>query len=216
MSLARAEADLVSARNDVKRYENLLENARQRVLKIEHYIEMARLYSGGSDDEENVYSRRQRSGVSGSAVTEVIAHLRDVGRAVKTRDLVPILKAKDIRVSALQDREVTVLSGYLSRAPELVGNRTEGWWLAEWGGPVRPAGPSGTREVGWPQDGAAEAGTDDEPTRAFTSRDPDTNPSKDADNRGGWDKPAPREAPTRGGGGWGNPKSADLDDDIPF
>lgn len=134
MSLERAEADLAQARAEVRRYEQQLESARQRALKLEHYVELARHYAalaGGIDDEPRQGSK-QRGGASVDAVRVVIGLLREAKRPIKTRDLLATLRDRGIVLGGPADRQVTNLSGYLSRNEELVNDRATGWSLKEW------------------------------------------------------------------------------------
>ncbi|MBE9603983.1 hypothetical protein IAI18_03840 [Acetobacteraceae bacterium H6797] len=137
MSRSRAEADLAAIRKEIQKYELLLNNAREKATKIEHYIEIQNHYeeveSGinfleKSPDYEN--KKRPTRGISAEAVDFVIETLKKHARPMQTRELVEILDKKNIKVSNNDEKAVTVLSSYLSRTPELINQRNLGWWFS--------------------------------------------------------------------------------------
>ncbi|HYF08513.1 MAG TPA: hypothetical protein VD970_12890 [Acetobacteraceae bacterium] len=160
MDVGKAEADLRQVRSQIQRLEGQLAEARDRELKIRHFLEMASLYSGGGQQQPSEPSANRRGGASGEAVRSVIAALREAGRPMTTKELLRHLDEAGLSLRSAPGREVVNLSAYLSRAPELKNDRVLGWSLAEWKtkAPV-PSTPASRAE---PDDGPSTVPGNDE------------------------------------------------------
>lgn len=144
MATTKAEADLAAVKAEIQRLERALEAARHRATKIEHYIEMARVYGGGlypcdsppGDELETTassavpQSQRHRSGKGNAVVNTVIEILRQAGDFMRTRDILVKLSQQGVAIGG--GNQVTNLSGYLSRSELLENDRSLGWALKEW------------------------------------------------------------------------------------
>lgn len=128
MAVNQARADLARLQSEIKRLENQLLVAKQRAEKVANYIEMSELYSSGMGVTAS--ATRSRSGKSAAAADMVAQILGQKGHPIPTRDLLKELESKGIIFDS--HNPVTNLSSALSRSPLLVGDRTEGWSLAEW------------------------------------------------------------------------------------
>jgi hypothetical protein len=122
--------------------------ARARAVKLEHYIEMAREFGGHGVDvsespqREGTNEPRQRApqgGMSGRAVQECIAIIRERGQPVHTNELHRLIAERGVTLGGKNPAQA--LSGYLSRTPGLVADRSRGWSLAEWGADLSSVGP---------------------------------------------------------------------------
>lgn len=136
MGLAKAKSDLEAVRREIAQLEAKLRNAKDREIKISHYIEMFELYSGerATDSVGSETSQRQRrtSSVTSNvndAVTACINYLREVKHPVKTKDLLTMLQDRGIEVGG--QNPVTNLSAMLSRSEGLQADRSVGWSLCE-------------------------------------------------------------------------------------
>lgn len=129
MSIERAETDLARVRSEIQRLQMQLEIASARSLKLEHYIEMARLYDV-ADASEQPDDPRNKPGSGSPLVPVCVEYIRQTGQRQPTRKLVEVLEAQGFKIGGTN--KVTNLSGSLSRAPELTPNRVEGWGLKEW------------------------------------------------------------------------------------
>jgi hypothetical protein len=133
MSISRAESDLAQAKMEMQRLERDLKAAQERAIKIQHYLEMARLYDMGTtvSADRSPGKRRQRSGKSAIYTRAAIETLRRAGHPMKTRALVRALSDQGIEIGG-KDPVIT-LSGSLSRSGELeMPDRAAGWVLKEW------------------------------------------------------------------------------------
>jgi hypothetical protein len=147
MSIARAEQDLARLQREISRLDAELTAARERATKIAHYIEMAREYQNVPEGTALIDGilisktaprlRAAQGGMSGAAVRETIDILRESGRPVHTRELLPILEQRGIKIGGANP--LTNLSGYLSRSDDLIADRSRGWRLKEWEGAELPA-----------------------------------------------------------------------------
>lgn len=136
MGLAKAKSDLEAVRREIAQLEAKLRNAKDREVKISHYIEMSELYGGerATDSLGSETSQRQRRTSSATsnvndAVTACINYLREVKHPVKTKDLLKMLQDRGIDVGG--QNPVTNLSAMLSRSEGLQADRTVGWSLCE-------------------------------------------------------------------------------------
>jgi hypothetical protein len=76
---------------------------------------------------------RQRiphGGMSGRAVQECISILRETGKPIQTKTLFDMIQQRGVRLGGANPAQA--LSGYLSRTPGLIANRSAGWSLEEW------------------------------------------------------------------------------------
>ena len=152
MSIQRAERELVALQQEMDRLDVQIGEARSRAVKLGHYIEMAREFDdGGSAVATTVGSNaykatatndtRQRTpqgGMSGRAVRECIAMLREHGRPIQTGRLYELIQQRGVRLGGKNPAQA--LSGYLSRTPGLTADRSVGWSLEEW---QQPQGSTG-------------------------------------------------------------------------
>ncbi len=126
-ALDRAARDLEEVEAEIERAKAHLADLTQRCADIRTFMRMAALYESG---EGFAAINRQRGGVSGAAVRAVTTHLRETGKPAHTRDLIKLLATKNIIISG--NNPLANLSGFLSRADELVNSRVNGWALTEW------------------------------------------------------------------------------------
>jgi hypothetical protein len=146
MSIQRAERELADLRQEIPRLEAQLAGKRDRAQKLEHYVEVAREFSDGRikepdashagtngaaqiHQEDTRANRAPRGGISGRAVQESIAIIRERNQGMQTKDLSALLESRGIRLGG--KNPVGALSGYLSRTPEVVSDRIRGWILKE-------------------------------------------------------------------------------------
>lgn len=125
MSLDRATSDLAKLKLEVARLQAQLNAANEKVLKLEHYIEVTRAYESQQDDVDRV-----KGGVGTLLVSTVIEILREKGTRQPTRLLVEELERRGLHIGG--QNKITNLSGMLSRSGDLVSSRTEGWGLSVW------------------------------------------------------------------------------------
>lgn len=142
MSVEKATVELARVRREVSRLREQLAQAQALETKIANYIEIAQRYEEALGDASHLTHKKEASqgpaekpkmptsGTSYDAVRATISILREAGKPVRTRDLVPILAEKGINIGG--ENPVTNLSGFLSRSPDLIANRALGWHLAEW------------------------------------------------------------------------------------
>jgi hypothetical protein len=137
MSAQRAERELADLRQESSRLESRLSSVRDRIVKLEHYIEMAREFGDGESTRANeTHSANQerqrapRGGMSGRAVQECIAILRERGHPIQTKELYALIERRGIKLGG--KTPIGSLSGCLSRTPGLVADRSRGWSLIEW------------------------------------------------------------------------------------
>jgi hypothetical protein len=140
MSVQRAQQELAHLRQEIQRIEGRLLDMRARAIKLEHYIEMAREFgdrpsartndTASSARSHDDRERAPRGGMSGRAVQECISILRERHEPIHTTELHALIVDRGIRLGGKNPAQA--LSGYLSRTPELVSNRSQGWSLREW------------------------------------------------------------------------------------
>jgi hypothetical protein len=143
MSVQRAERELIALQQDLQRLEAEITHKKDRATKLAHYVEIRREYereassteagpeqTGESPKPNGSTPRAPKGGASGRAVRECFAILRERKQPVPTRELHEILKQRGIHLGGISP--VASLSGYLSRTPGLVADRTLGWSLTEW------------------------------------------------------------------------------------
>jgi hypothetical protein len=137
VSVERAEKDLSRAKSDVARLEAQLTDARSRATKLEHYIEMARLYDAASSDGG---AKPNRVTPKPNATTVAIEILRREGKPLHTHVLLDELAKQGIHISGINPPGN--LASTLSRSDLLESSRVEGWRLVEWKDdrPVTPWG----------------------------------------------------------------------------
>ena len=125
MSIKQAELDLARARGDAERLAVQLKAAESRILKLENYLELARLYEERAEPPDGAVS------ASGPAIVQAaISILQERKTRQKTSALVEELERRGQRIGGTN--KITNLSGSLSRSPLLTASRTEGWGLKEW------------------------------------------------------------------------------------
>jgi hypothetical protein len=73
--------------------------------------------------------------MSGRAVRECIAVLRERRQHIPTRQLYEIIQQRGIQLGG--STPVTSLSSYLSRTPGIIADRILGWGLEEWNDRLR-------------------------------------------------------------------------------
>lgn len=143
MSIQRAARELLALRQEIERLDARIGEARDRAVKLDHYIEMAREFGNGAAGEaasesrthrtESMNGSRQRTpkgGMSGRAVQECIAILRERRKPIHTKELSEMIGQRGFRLGGANPLQS--LSGYLSRTPGLIANRSVGWSLEEW------------------------------------------------------------------------------------
>lgn len=144
MSIERAERELALARRRVAESEARLSADRDRVTKLEHFIEVAREFGsefGGQRREQTSESESERRppptrGLWARIMREAVAALRERGSPASARELVPLVENRGVRINTKHpDR---ALAQYLSREPAVIGDHArgnvgQGWFLREWG-----------------------------------------------------------------------------------
>jgi hypothetical protein len=161
MSIQRAVRELLALRQEIERLDARIGEARDRAVKLDHYIEMAREFDDGAAGEaasesgthraESMNGSRQRTpqgGMSGRAVQECISILRESGKPIHTKTLFEMIQQRGVRLGGANPAQA--LSGYLSRTPGLVANRSIGWSLEEW---QKPEGETGRDDSSAPAGG---------------------------------------------------------------
>lgn len=134
-TLDRARRDMERLKAEHNATQAALIDLEKRIEDVSTYIRMAEFYA----DENAELAGRPRGGTSGAAVRMVIDHLRNVGHAVHTRQLLDMLKEGGVTIGG--GNPVANLSGFLSRSEELTNSRSHGWALTEWGRVAPGAGP---------------------------------------------------------------------------
>jgi hypothetical protein len=148
MSAQQAEREFAALQHTIQRLESEISAARDRAMKLAHYIEMAREFGeggvanpmGGSPNPtgestnrpNGAGSRMPKGGMSGRAVQECIAILRERKERIPLRKLYELIQQRGIHLGGKSP--INSLSGYLSRTPGLTGDKTLGWGLQEWAG----------------------------------------------------------------------------------
>src|ERR1700730_8898070 len=125
MSIQRAERELVALQQESDRLDARIGEVRSRAVKLGHYIEMAREFDDGAADEaaaesgmhraESMNGSRQRTpkgGMSGRAVQECIAILRERRKPVHTKELFEMIGQRGFQFGGANPLQA--LSGYLS------------------------------------------------------------------------------------------------------
>jgi hypothetical protein len=140
MSIQRAERELVALQQEITRLDARIGEARSRAVKLGHYIEMAREFGDAGADVESathgaapLNGARQRipmGGMSGRAAQECISILRESGKPIHTKTLFEMIEQRGIKLGGANPLQA--LSGYLSRTPGLIADRSVGWSLEEW------------------------------------------------------------------------------------
>lgn len=143
MSKERAERELAALQQTIRRAEATLAEARDRALKLTHYIEVVQEYGKREGDlphaareqeakpNGTIGSKVPKGGMSGRAVRECVEILRAQNRRIPTDRLLEMLQERGIRIGG--DKPRNSLSGYLSRTPEVDSDRSAGGWgLKEW------------------------------------------------------------------------------------
>ena len=75
--------------------------------------------------------RVPQGGMSGRAIREFwLQILREFGKPMHTRELYGQLQERGIRFGGASP--IASLSGYLSRSPDFMADRSSGWSLREW------------------------------------------------------------------------------------
>jgi hypothetical protein len=143
MSAQRAEREIAALQQTIQRLEAEIGEARERAVKLAHYIELAREFgeeppgetsrAGESTHRPNgAGGRVPKGGASGRAVQECISVLRERKQHIPTRELYEIIQQRGIQLGGASP--IAALSGYLSRTPGVVADklRRRGWGLEEW------------------------------------------------------------------------------------
>ena len=141
MSVQRAEQELAQLHREIGRIEERLSDMRARAIKLGHYVEMAREFGdrpsarGNETASSTVRSaegreRAPKGGMSGRAVQECISILRERHEPMHTTELHALIVDRGIMLGGKNPAQA--LSGYLSRTPEAVSDRSRGWSLLEW------------------------------------------------------------------------------------
>lgn len=153
MSVYKAQQELTALRQEIERLETRLNEARLRATKLAYYVEMAAEFGSdlprsneapaarfdatprfnASADVNGSRPRIPQGGMSGRAVRESIALLRERNHPLHTREIYEILEKRGITLGGTNP--INALSGYLSRSPGLIADRSTGWSLEEWGQP---------------------------------------------------------------------------------
>ena len=128
MSIAKAQAELHRVNREVMKLETQLTMARDRAMRLEHYIEVATQYEKDGDDAGNAETddRRPRS----NAVSHTIRILEEAGVPLTIHDILQELGKAGIVIGG--QNPVTNLSSSLSRSDELENIRGQGWSLTKW------------------------------------------------------------------------------------
>jgi hypothetical protein len=134
MSIARAEAELTILKGEFERTRVRFVELQQRITKIQNYIDVSREFESTevAPTRETLPDKRTRipqGGIGAQAIRLAIEMVRERGQPIPTRELVDMMKARGLDVGG--NNQVTTLSSYLSRAPELSANRSRGWSLTE-------------------------------------------------------------------------------------
>jgi hypothetical protein len=125
VSVERATKDLNKTRLEVTRLEAQLTDARNRALKLEHYLEMAKVYDAAQEvDAEKSLDAKL------NVTEQVIEILRALQRPAHTRQLVDELAKLGTVIKG--ENPANNLASTLSRSKLLESSRTEGWRLVEW------------------------------------------------------------------------------------
>jgi hypothetical protein len=135
MSVQRAERELAALTQQIDMLKARIDGMRDRAVKLSHYIEVAGEfdYNAVSSEEPARHAadpKAPQGGMSGRAVKECKAILRERGRPVKTKELFDLIQQRGIRLGGANPCQA--LSGYLSRSEGLISDRTVGWSLEEW------------------------------------------------------------------------------------
>ena len=133
MSISRAETDLAQAKMEIQRLECELAVAQERAIKIQHYLELAKLYGLGATVSTSADRRRRRqpTGKYATYRKAAVETIRRAGHPMKTRSLVHALSDQGIKIEGKDP--VIILSGVLSRSTELeMRDRSVGWAFKEW------------------------------------------------------------------------------------
>lgn len=140
MSATDAQADLMRAENEIRKLVDALASARERALKLRHYIELQELYQSGGSLSGG--TRAANSGRAAEIADAAKRVLKREGRPTKTPRLVNELGRDGVRMPS--DNEKGYLSSVLSRASGIVSDRSRGWMLSEWveAGGAPPIGES--------------------------------------------------------------------------
>lgn len=149
MSIDHAQRELTVLEQEIDRLDQRIGEARTRAIKLRHYIEVATEFASEqqstnilattspvalNDGAKASRPRAPQGGMSGRAVSESIAVLRERGHPIGTNDLLKIIEDRGVRLGGA--KPANALSGYLSRAPGLTADRTFGWSLEEWNAPA--------------------------------------------------------------------------------
>jgi hypothetical protein len=165
MSIQRAEHELDALRREIERLDTRIDEARMRATKLQHYIEMAHEFGEAGQQMSSAYAlprineaapKAPKGGVSGQAVQECIAILREHRKPIPTKHLLEMIQQRrGLKIGGRDPSQS--LSGYLSRTPGVISDRKLGWSLEEWqqsqgstGDDLRAAGiiPPSARIVG--------------------------------------------------------------------
>ena len=111
-------------------------------MQLTHYTKISREFggqpSGASSESEETHKpnganpRVPKGGMSGRAVQECIAILRERREHIPTQRLYELIQQRGIRLGG--QSPVAALSGYLSRTPGVIADKMgrRGWGLEEW------------------------------------------------------------------------------------
>jgi hypothetical protein len=144
MSVQQAEREMAALQDTKQRLEAELSATTDRIIKLAHYVEIAREFGPTSSYPEPraatdesaskpngaSTAKAPKGGMSGRAVRECIAILRERKRRIPVRELNDLILQRGIRLGG--QSPINSLSGYLSRTPGLIGDKTLGWGLEEW------------------------------------------------------------------------------------
>jgi hypothetical protein len=142
MSIQRAERELAALQRELAQLDARIDEARSRSIKLAHYIEMAREFGEAADapvarfnadatfSANGTRQRAPQGGMAGRAVQECISILREHRKPMHTKDLSEIIGQRGIHLGGANPLQS--LSGYLSRTPGLLADRSVGWSLEEW------------------------------------------------------------------------------------
>lgn len=155
MSVERAQADLKRVNQEASRLKIQLLMATERITKLEHYIELAKVYDANAD---GVTDNKPQNG--SSLVAASIEIIAEAGVRQPTRHLVEELERRGHVIGG--QNKVTNLSGTLSRAPELTASRTEGWGLAAWDSSHKAKAEAQPSEPSEPEEGPPWAPSDED------------------------------------------------------
>lgn len=100
--------------------------ARAEVARLEAFLDVYQELNGGSPSPRTrARHTNAPSGAVADSAAAAVEHIKMVGRAVPTRELLDILKLKGIAVGGKD--EIATLSARLSRSSLLVNTRGVGW-----------------------------------------------------------------------------------------